>query len=247
MASRRGSAFGLSVWNSSVPPSGAPMTLVRPIVCSWSAATRGPRPRSACGCGARRGRSRRAARRARRAGRRRPRRGGPARLVLQLDVAVPSLKPSRLRGVACACGSCEVRPKPSCDQRTVTSPRPMRARLRMAWKATCGSLAQAWTQRSPSVRLAVQRVAGKGGQLRELGRPVGLQAEAVVEQRGTEAERDVRWAGVRSERLAGVVGRRDLRARRRRLADRLAAGHRAPRPRVHSLSRSRSCWRWCRR
>ena len=32
-------------------------------------------------------------------------------------LAVPSLNPSRLRGVACAVDVDEVRPKPSCDQR----------------------------------------------------------------------------------------------------------------------------------
>ncbi len=62
---------------------------------------------------------------------------------------VPSLKPMRLRGVSCARLVDDVRPKPSCDQRMTTRPRPIRARLRTAWKTTCGSSAQACTQMSP--------------------------------------------------------------------------------------------------
>ena len=65
---------------------------------------------------------------------------------------VPSLKPNMLRGV-CASGVVEdVLPKPSCDQRTATLPKPIRARLRIACTATCGSSAQAWTHRSPPLR-----------------------------------------------------------------------------------------------
>ena len=65
---------------------------------------------------------------------------------------VPSLKPIRLRGVTCALSVLDVRPKPDCDQRSTTLPRPMRVRLRIAWNATCGSLAHACTTRSPPLR-----------------------------------------------------------------------------------------------
>src|SRR3954468_12745113 len=54
---------------------------------------------------------------------------------------VPSLKPIRLRGVLVL----EVRPKPSWDHRITANPRPILARFLTAWKATCGSSAQAWT------------------------------------------------------------------------------------------------------
>ena len=58
-------------------------------------------------------------------------------------LAVPSLNPKRLRGVACADVVREVRPKPSCDQRSRARPKAMRLRLRIACTATCGSSAQA--------------------------------------------------------------------------------------------------------
>ena len=79
---------------------------------------------------------------------------------------MPSLKPRRLRGVSCARLVDEVRPKPSCDQRTVTAPRPMRARLRTAWKATCGSSAHACTQRSPPLRARSSSSPGSAGRSR---------------------------------------------------------------------------------
>ncbi len=61
----------------------------------------------------------------------------------------------------------EVRPKPSCIQRSTTVPVPSRARLRIAWNATCGSSEQAWMQRSPPAKVGVELVAG---QRREVGR-----------------------------------------------------------------------------
>ena len=48
----------------------------------------------------------------------------------------------------------EVRPNPSWLHRTATVPKPMRMRLRTAWTATCGSLAQAWIAMSPPHRAA---------------------------------------------------------------------------------------------
>ena len=76
---------------------------------------------------------------------------------------VPSLKPMRLRGVAWPVLVVDVRPKPSCDQRMTTVPRPMRAKLRMTWNATCGSLEQAWTQRSPPLRAGSSASPGRAG------------------------------------------------------------------------------------
>ena len=65
------------------------------------------------------------------------------RRVSAFRLAVPSLNPIRLRAVTCSAEVEEVRPKPSCAQRTATEPNPSRARLRIAWTATWGSSAQA--------------------------------------------------------------------------------------------------------
>ena len=113
-----------------------------------------------------------------------------------LTLAVPSLKPNRLRGVAWLVDVDDVRPKPSCDQRTATVPKPMRARLRMAWTATWGSSAQACTHRSPP---RAGRVEGVGREVRQRrssaagrrsARPKRSLAVGVVEQRRPEPERD---------------------------------------------------------
>ena len=79
---------------------------------------------------------------------------------------MPSLKPSRLRAVTCWVEVEEVRPKPSWAQRNATVPNPMRARLRIACTATCGSWAHACTQRSPLLRLGSRLSAGKCGSSR---------------------------------------------------------------------------------
>ena len=115
-------------------------------------------------------------------------------------LAVPSLKPIRLRGVAWALEVVDVRPKPSCDQRTVTSPRPMRARLRTAWKATCGSFAQAWTQRSPPERSASSASPGRSGSSlsfagRYFARP---KRSRLSNSDAPKPKVTVRFAGVRS-------------------------------------------------
>src|SRR5690349_4486904 len=86
-----------------------------------------------------------------------------------LRLAVPSLKPNRLRGVACVFDVDDVRPKPSCDQRTLTTPMPIRARLRIACTATCGSLAQACTHRSPPEMVGSSRSPGKCGRSASAG------------------------------------------------------------------------------
>ena len=78
-------------------------------------------------------------------------------------LAVPSLKPIRLRGVSWLRLVVAVRPKPSWDQRIATAPRPIRARLRTAWKATWGSSEQAWTQMSPPLSPGFSSSPGSGG------------------------------------------------------------------------------------
>ena len=96
----------------------------------------------------------------RRAGRRRPRTqtcSASAAASSAFTLAVPSLNPNRLRGVTWRSMVDEVRPKPSCDQRTAAVPNAIRARLRTACTATCGSSAQACTHRSPSLRARVER------------------------------------------------------------------------------------------
>ncbi|CAH0297590.1 hypothetical protein SRABI128_04076 [Microbacterium sp. Bi128] len=88
----------------------------------------------------------------------------PSRAVSSaLRLLVPSLKPKRFRGVACDLDVEDVRPKPSWDQRTRDCPKPMRARLRIAWTATWGSSAQACTTMSPPVRPGWRSSPGKCG------------------------------------------------------------------------------------
>ena len=127
---------------------------------------------------------------------------------------MPSLKPSRLRGVACLVEVEEVRPKPSCAQRSATVPKPIRARLRMACTATCGSWAHAWTQRSPSLRAGSRLSAGKCGSSR---RAAGWRSArpkrslpSLLEQRRAEAEGERQPGGVaaRGPRRCRSAGRR---------------------------------------
>src|SRR3954468_151435 len=80
-----------------------------------------------------------------------------------LRLSVPSLNPNRLRGVSCALDVDDVRPKPSCDQRTLTTPAPSRTRFRIACTATWGSLAQACTHRSPPLIAGSIASPGKSG------------------------------------------------------------------------------------
>ena len=136
---------------------------------------------------------------------------------------MPSLKPIRLRGVACSRLVDDVRPNPSCDQRIVAEPRAMRARLRTAWNATWGSSAQACTHRSPPLRAASSSSPRSAGSSLQRRRALRRQPEPLVEQRRPEAEGDREAGGLEAERLAGVVGRRERLGVRR--AGRLAGGH----------------------
>ena len=156
--------------------------LTRPIVVLLVAERRrGPRSRSASGCGGRRGSCRRASTPA--APRRRPTRSGSIASASSASrLFVPSLKPMRLRGVACAARG--RRRAPEAELRPAQHRRARGrcgARLRTAWKATCGSSAQAWTQRSPSVRVGLELVAGQRAERRAAPRGAATrEAEAVV-------------------------------------------------------------------
>ncbi len=126
---------------------------------------------------------------------------------------MPSLKPIRFRGVRPIGLVVDVRPNPSWDQRSVTMPRPMRVRFRIAWNATCGSSAQACTATSPSERVRVEHVAVELRQVDErLGTfPVEPEARLPVarEQRRPEPEGHGEVGRREPDRLARVVGRRD--------------------------------------
>ena len=92
-----------------------------------------------------------------------------------------------------------------------TVPKPMRARLRTACTATCGSSAQAWMQRSPPDRAGSRMSPGKCGSSRSaFGLPVGdaeaVRALGVAEQRRAEAEGD--------RQAARTAGRAPPRCRR---------------------------------
>src|SRR5215218_6713409 len=76
---------------------------------------------------------------------------------------VPSLKPIRFRGVAWLVDVEDVRPNPNWDQRSDARPKAIRARLRTACTATCGSSAQAWTHRAPSNLCGSSLSAGQWG------------------------------------------------------------------------------------
>ncbi len=108
----------------------------------------------------------------------------------------------------------DVRPKPSWAQRMATVPKPIRARLRIACTATCGSWAQAWTHRSPLLRAGSRLSAGKCGSSRSaVGLPV-REPEAVLavllEQGRAEAEgqRQARRRSGRGPRRCRSAGRR---------------------------------------
>ena len=191
--------------NSPVPPSGAPLPLVRPTIISCSVSD-GAIPGldvhpDAAGDEV-----------------------GPARhpvrpvaalhphvLVEQvrflgLEVVRAVLEAEQVAGVVCWVDVDDVRPYPSCAQRTAVVPKPMRTRLRTACTATCGSFAQAWMQMSPPERAGSSRSPWNAGQVGQRGRaPVG-DAE-LVEERAAEADRHGQRRRRQVERLAGVRGR----------------------------------------
>jgi hypothetical protein len=159
---------------------------------------------------------------------------------------VPSLKPNRLRGVACARLVDDVRPKPSCDQRMEARPNAMRDRLRMACSddpqvAVHGHLGVVAARLDAEVAARGprhERLAREARQVHEGGGPAVGDAEAVdalhgSEERRAEPERDGEAGGRQVERLArvvrrGVVGAVDRAERARGSARRHARGRRAP-------------------
>ena len=121
-----------------------------------------------------------------------------------------------------------------------TAPRPMRARLRTAWKATCGSSAQAWTQRSPPERSgrARRRAAAGSGRSAAAGARPGRSGRAVlVEQRRPEAERHRERGGGRPTASPVSCGGSEQRCRCRARPARRAVIRAAAS--VHARSRSR--------
>ncbi len=125
---------------------------------------------------------------------------------------MPSLKPNRLRGVAWPVLVDDVRPKPSCDQRTLTTPAPRRTRLRTACTATCGSFAQAWMQRSPPLIAGSSWSPAKAGSSargagRRAARPNRSVPSAAVNSVGPKPIVRVSPDAGQPDRLAGVVRR----------------------------------------
>ena len=125
---------------------------------------------------------------------------------------MPSLKPNRLRGVVCVgrwstrCGRSR-----AATSASPTVPKPIRARLRIACTATCGSSAQAWTHRSPpAARRVERRRPGSAGAARRASgcrsaRPNRSRPSPSRNSAGPEAEGEREAARRQPERLAGVV------------------------------------------
>ena len=157
---------------------------------------------------------------------------------------MPSLKPNRLRAVACWVDVDDVRPNPSCAHRTAVVPKPMRTRLRTACTATCGSFAQAWMQMSPPERAGSSWSPGNGGRSASAaGPPVG-DAELVEERAGRSRSSPSATPAGRSSaspvsaggasRLRGTAPfSRGLQARRHALGGRASTG---------SASAARAAW-----
>ena len=76
----------------------------------------------------------------------------------------------------------------------------MRARLRTAWKATCGSSAHACTQRSPPLRARVELVAGKCGQVAQRAGRCAASPKRSSNSVGPKPERDRQPRGGQAER-----------------------------------------------
>ena len=129
-----------------------------------------------------------------------------------LRLFVPSLKPNRLRGVAWPVLVDDVRPKPSCDQRTLTTPG---AEPDQVADGVHGDLRVVGAGLDAQVAAAdrgVELVAGERRQLDQRRGTAGGQAEAVGavggrEQRGTEPDGQREPGRGQPDRLAGVVRR----------------------------------------
>ena len=158
----------------------------------------------------RRGRSRRPSTRTRR--RRAPRAGRRSAVsLLPSMLRVPSLKPMQVARRSAPVLVHDVFAEPELrPAHRVTTPTPIRASWRIACTATCGSLAQAWTHRSPSLRAGSRSSPGKCGRsARAAGRVRRRTVRAVrSEQRRAEPDRQGEPRRRQVQRLAGVVRRR---------------------------------------
>ena len=110
--------------------------------------------------------------------------------------------------MACALLVEAVRPKPSWNQRMTTVPRPSRARLRTAWKATCGSSRAGLDRDVAAAPLWLEEIAREARDVGEGRRSSAREPEPVVEQARSEPDREREPARPEPDRLAGVVGRR---------------------------------------
>jgi hypothetical protein len=104
----------------------------------------------------------------------------------------------------------EVRPNPSWDQRMTTTPRPMRARLRVERHLRVVR-ARLYAQVAAGA-LGRELIPGERRQVAEHGRPRPRQPEPVVEQRGPQPDGDRQPRRPQAERLARI-GRRKQRVR----------------------------------
>ena len=236
-AARRSAAARSGTSCSRLPPSGAPLSLKRPIVSPGRRAGCGPRSRSACGSAARRGTCRRASTLL--LARRPPTRSVQRGRLVDLDV-VRAVLEAHAGCAACRLGGRRRGARRSRAAASAARPRRgrCRGRLRTAWKATCGSSAHACTQRSPPLRAGSSWSPGKRAERPQRRPACRAQAEAVLavllEQLGPEADRDRQPRRRQAERLAGVLRRRAAaRGRRRRPACRASS-------RAAATSRSRS-------
>ena len=109
--------------------------------------------------------------------------------------AVPSLKPNMLRGVACALRRRRRAAEASWDQRTATMPKPIRARLRTACTATCGSSEQAWMTMSPPERAGSSSSPMKLRQLRQRRAAAAVSPGRTGSSNSDGAEADVSVSG----------------------------------------------------
>ena len=140
----------------------------------------------------------------------------------------PSLKPMRLRGV-CWTGGRHRRcaRNPSATSGSPRGPIAIRDRLRIACTATCGSSAQTWTPRSPSLQCRLQSVAGERRQAFAVPVVVPQRCEAVdsvtLEQPRSHPDRDGQTARRQTQGFSRVVARRVRVAPARAPADGSAA------------------------
>ena len=208
-ARRPVSASRSSGSNSSLPPSGAPLYLWRPIVCSWSSSAE--RSQTSSSMRIRRRDQVAAAAHPGRPFAPRPRRSGPSPPVLGADVGGAVLEPhqvarrrpgcgwssrcGRSRAATSASPPCRGRSGPGCGSR---GRRPGGRRSRPGRRGR-----RRFRARSSSSP-------GSGGIGASAAGCCAAARAAAVEQARAEAEGDGQPRGQQADRLAGVIGRREL-------------------------------------